>query len=447
MKKVLLATTALALTTGVASAEITFSGKGEAGFYRTGKAAENKGTLKSTSKDVTFTSDIAVIDYDNINGKQRQNGLSIVTSTAGSLDATEHAAAVTAYRNAVKALATAQAGGNRAAIAQAAFDLEVATLDLDGSTAGSAAVKTSDMMAYSGYDLNVAASGASDNGMTFAMAFDMGAGSIADQDDDRALDAQAAAVDTSALTIGYAGYTLAIGDEKVDDQYDADGWNADVSLSGSLGDLTFTIATDLDDDVAAVAAVANKYDVDYTSQVLTADVAAKAALTKAAIVDYTAGSAKVAAVYNPTSYSIGYKMGDVAFSMAGTEHDAYGNAAAKMSLTYTVSDALSATVSSDNVGSYKDIGKLSATYKLSDMLTLTASVKDDKDHALNTNTAGRQSSDVTVAYSAGAMAASFNTDESSNWWVNAQYDLGGGAQAFTTFDHTEFLVAGVNFAF
>ena len=36
MKKVLLTTTALAMTAGVASAEITFSGNGEAGFYRTG---------------------------------------------------------------------------------------------------------------------------------------------------------------------------------------------------------------------------------------------------------------------------------------------------------------------------------------------------------------------------------------------------------------------------
>ena len=39
MKKVLLTTTALTLAAGVASAEITFSGKGEAGFYRNAPAA------------------------------------------------------------------------------------------------------------------------------------------------------------------------------------------------------------------------------------------------------------------------------------------------------------------------------------------------------------------------------------------------------------------------
>jgi hypothetical protein len=140
-------------------------------------------------------------------------------------------------------------------------------------------------------------------------------------------------------------------------------------------------------------------------------------------------------------------MGDMSFSMAGTDHDAFGNAAAKYSLTYALMPSLSATLSSDNLGTYKDVGKLSATYTLSDAMSITASVKDDKDHPLNTNTGGKQSQDMSIAYSAGAMSATIATDESSNWWVNAKYDLGGGATAFTTFDHSEFLVAGVNFAF
>ena len=37
MKNLLIATTALVATAGMASAEITFSGKGEAGMYRTAK--------------------------------------------------------------------------------------------------------------------------------------------------------------------------------------------------------------------------------------------------------------------------------------------------------------------------------------------------------------------------------------------------------------------------
>jgi hypothetical protein len=295
-------------------------------------------------------------------------------------------------------------------------------------TAATTKGATPKLAAYSGYDFNAALSASSDNGMTFAMGFDMGAGHIADQDDDRAMDAQAGAVATDELTITYAGYTVGIGNDNIDDLYD-DTQNGDVSLAGSLGDLTFSLVTDMDDDVKAVEA-----STSYTA----------ATATKPASFTTTAASDPV---YNPTSYAIGYTMGNIAFSMAGTEHDDRGHAAAKMSLAYTVSDATTVKLESDNVGTYKDIAKVSLTQKLSDAITITASMKDDKDHALNTNKNKAQSSDISVAYSAGALGATLATDEGSNWWVNAQYDLGGGAQAFTTFDHTEFLVAGVNFKF
>jgi len=324
--------------------------------------------------------------------------------------------------------ANADAEKDAIALLEAKLAAAKKVYDLAKGSAAAAKGATPKLKAYSGYDFNVALSGASDNGMTFAMGFDMGAGHIADQDDDRAMDAQGGSIATDELTITYAGYTVGIGNDNIDDLYD-DTQNGDISLSGSLGDLTFSLVTDMDEDVKAVAA----------SQVYTNSATAGA--------DTFVDTAAVAAVYNPTSYAIGYKMGNIAFSMAGTEHDDRGHAAAKMSLNYTVSDALSVKLESDNVGTYKDIAKVSVTSKISDALSITASVKDDKDHALNTNTGGKQSQDVSISYSAGALSSTLATDEGSNWWVNAKYDLGGGAQAFTTFDHTEFLVAGVNVAF
>jgi len=397
MKKVLLTTTALVLTAGVASAEITFSGTAEAGFYRTGKV--KAGTAATKGK---YTASASAITYD-------------ATATAATTTA-EDVRDLQAAHNAQ--LADTTASDTVASDTATQLALEAGQLNLAHITPVAEA-KTGDMVAYSGYDFNVAASGASDNGMTFAVGFDMGAGLIADQDDDRAMDAQAGTIATSAMTIGYAGYTVEIGDDKIDDLYD-DTQNGDVSIAGSLGDLTFKLVTDMDDDVKKSYASASSTGA------------------------YVAGKA---AVWNPTSYSIGYSMGDISFSMAGTEHDDRGNDAAKMSLTYKMLPSLSATFSSDNVGTYKDIGKVSATYTLTDAMSITASVKDDKKHALNTNKDGKQSQDVSIAYAAGAMSATLATDESSNWWVNAKYDLGGGATAFTTFDHTEFLVAGVNFAF
>ena len=462
MKKVLLTTTALVMTAGVASAEITFSGKGEAGFYRNAPSAATTGTA-AAAVDVTSTvatngqtaastagSGLAVADANNREAGFDANGaLTVLAATTadGTVAANRVseltaavAAAQLAVNNASDALNAAAVGANTTdaqridlqstlAAAQANLALQQEALSVATGVAATGKGATPNLSSYSGYDFNVAVSGASDNGMTFAMGFDMGAGMIADQDDDRAMDAQAAAVATSAMTIGYAGYTIEIGDDKIDDVYD-DSQNGDVSIAGSLGDLTFKIVHDMDDDIKAVAA----------SKVFTAGVAGTTAAT---FVD----TAAVTAVYNTTSYSLGYTMGNVAFAMASTDHDDRGHAASSFALTYTMSDSLSAAYSVDNVGTYKDIAKLSATAKISDMLSITASVKDDKDHALNTNTGGKQSQDVSISYAAGSLGATIATDESSNWWVNAQYDLGGGAQAFTTFDHSEFLVAGVNFAF
>jgi len=402
MKKVLLTTTALVLTAGVASAEITFSGVGEAGFYRTAKV---KAAAAPTTGTYTVDTTDNELDYN-------------ATATIAGSAAVSDAATVFAKEKAL-ANSLATTGSTADTIGEDRLDLLAAQLNKARQTA-TAAAKAGDMVAYSGYDFNVAASAASDNGMTFAFGFDMGAGHIADQDDDRAMDAQGGAIAADEVTIGYNGYTIKIGDDLIDDLYD-DSQNGDVSLGGSFGDLTFNIVTDMDKDVAAAKATFN---------------ATSGKLTEA-----------VTAVYNPTSYSVGYSMGDMSFTMAGTDHDDFGNAAAKYSLTYALLPSLSATLSSDNVGTYKDIGKLSATYTLSDAMSITASVKDDKDHALNTNTGGKQSQDFSIAYSAGVLSATVATDESSNWWVNAKYDLGGGATAFTTFDHSEFLVAGVNFAF
>jgi hypothetical protein len=427
MKKVLLTTTALVLTAGVASAEITFSGVGEAGFNRSGKT---KAVAAALGKKHLHT----IVDT-----KVKRSTVSTTTATAA-----EVAALLVTLNNAKGTLAakertlaeTSNAADKAAydalksAVAVAQKDVALADANYTAAlgTAAAAAVKAGDMQAYSGYDLNVAASAAADNGMTFAFGFDMGAGQIADQDDDRAMDAQAGTIAADEVTIGYNGYTIKIGDDLIDDLYD-DVHNGDVSLAGSFGDLTFNVVTDLDKDVAANPGTY---------------VAATGAGATYKAATWTAASA---AEWNPTSYAIAYSMGDMSFSMAGTDHDQFGNAAAKYSLTYALMPSLSATLESDNLGTYKDIGKLSATYTVSDAMSITASVKDDKDHALNTNKGGKQSNDFSIAYSAGVLSATVATDESSNWWVNAKYDLGAGATAFTTFDHSEFLVAGVNFAF
>ena len=304
------------------------------------------------------------------------------------------------------------------------------------ATAAVAAVATSDMVAYSGYDMNVAMSAETDSGIVFGMGFDMGAGLIADQDDDRAMDTQVETIDTSALTATMNGYTLSIGSDKLDDTYD-DTQNGDIGLSGNIGGVSFNLVHDLTDEVKAVAA----------STVFTKEDTSKGARGDH---DYVAATfvetAAVAATIETTSLSLGGAVGDIAWSLAATTGDDRGDSAAKGSVTYSGVENLSLTLAHDNVGKLAGITKVTAAYTMGS-LTATLSMADDKNHAGNTNKNSKASNNLSLAYAANGLAATFATDESSQWWVNTQYDLGGGAQAFATVDHTEFAVVGLNFNF
>ena len=132
MKKVLLTTTALTLAAGVASAEITLSGKTEAGVIRTGTTAAQAATTTSgafTYYDASLDQIVEVAD-----------GSAAVTLATGDI----------------------VLGGTNGTDAVAA-----------GSVADSFTV-------YSGIDINMAASATASNGYTYSIAADIGGGSIAD---------------------------------------------------------------------------------------------------------------------------------------------------------------------------------------------------------------------------------------------------------------------------
>jgi len=115
-------------------------------------------------------------------------------------------------------------------------------------------------------------------------------------------------------------------------------------------------------------------------------------------------------------------------------------------LGYAAGDALSFTLKHDTDGAAEAINTLSATYTM-DAISLTVSASDDKNHARNTNKSKKASQNMTIAYANGPLTASFNNDESSQWWVTSAYDLGNGADIFATVDHTEFAVVGLSFNF
>jgi outer membrane protein OmpU len=458
MKNLLIATTAIVATAGMASAEITFSGKGEAGMYRTAKVkavAQKFGTAvtvtSAAATDVLdLTGTLASVDY-NADGALTVTAADLVDASAAAAVAhTGDAADVTRIKAAITvATAAAEAAGNAAVVHEAAGAVADAVVDRDLQTAalaqlarheaelavvqGTAAVvakAAGDMVAYSGYDMNVAMSAESDNGIVFGMGFDMGAGLIADQNDDRAMDPQDATIATSALTATMNGYTLSIGSDKLDDTYD-DTQNGDIGLSGNVGGVAFNLVHDLTDEVKKVDG----------STVYTVN-----AGTTIAGLDTLVVTDAVAATIETTSLSLGGAVGDIAWSLAATTGDDRGDSAAKGSVTYSGIENLSLTLAHDNVGKLEGISKVTAKYTMGS-LTATLSMADDKNKNSNTNAGGKASNNLSLAYAANGLAATFATDESSQWWVNTQYDLGGGAQAFATIDHTEFAVVGLNFAF
>ena len=408
MKRILLTTTSLVLAAGVAQAEVTFSGKAEAGVSRTAKVKASAPTLGSgwaydgTSGVLTLTKTgtlvsapgtTAAVDQLAVDAAEHAYHASQSTATLGDLNVTK----ATQAKNA----------------ANRAYRL------------GTEAKKAGDMVAYSGYDLEVAVSSTLDNGMELSAAFDMGAGSIADRDDDRVLDAQAAAVALSAVTIKNGGVTYVIGQDKIDDLY-SDKQNGDVSVSGAMGGISYTLVADLDKDTAAVAGTTTHDDTAGAETFVVVDA--------------------VAAVYESTSLKLSGAAAGVTWSFTTTNKDDFGDAASKVTLGYAAGDALSFSLTHDTDGKAEAINTLSATYTM-DAISLTVSGADDKNHARNTNTGSKASQNLTIAYANGPLTASFNNDESSAWWATTSYDLGNGADIFATVDHEEFAVVGLTFAF
>jgi len=347
MKKVLLTTTALTLAAGVASAEITLSGKTEAGVIRTGTTAAQAAT--TTSGAFTY--------YD--------------ASADTIVEVADGSAAVT--------LATGDIvlGG---------------TNGTDAVAAGSAA---DSFTVYSGIDINMAASATASNGYTFSIATDIGGGSIADVAD-KEIDAQGETITAPTMTIGAGAYTITVGNDLIDDYYDGDLSDYDLGVSGTTSGVNYGIAFNTE---------------------------------KGASSQWTA--------------TAGMDMGGVSLDVNANEVDGAENQVAIIA-GYTM-DTITLTLTNDNKGAAKDIGTMKIAYADGPM-TASYAIKNDKDHASNTNSGGKQSWDITLGYTMGSATVSYSTNESSAWEADVAYDL-GGANAFIATDSKSTVLAGVNFSF
>jgi hypothetical protein len=262
----------------------------------------------------------------------------------------------------------------------------------------------------SGVDLNMAVSATAGNGMTMSATVDLGEGELIDYNDDFAVDAQydaaagAGAVGSSAspaITLGYNGITAVVDAGGVDDVYD-DAQHDDVSIAMDLAGFSTTITMDTD------------------------------------------------AADSHGSYSVGYTVGDLTATLtgstdtgstttAGVTNDHSGS---KIALAYKMGD-LSLNASTDDNGDQNSTHTAGFSYVM-DSITVAYTIKNDLEE-------GWKDYDTSVSYSAGALTASYATDEAGVSKVIAEYDMGGGATLFASSKSTKgtnnFQTLGMNFKF
>jgi outer membrane protein OmpU len=232
-----------------------------------------------------------------------------------------------------------------------------------------------DMQFTSGYDFDVTVSGSSDNGITMSGVFDLGGGSLVDYDDDDAIEAQAGSTTSMDVAVSYAGWTLTVDQNGIDNAYTDDAAAQDASLSGSLGGLSLTVTADLEAD--------------------------------------------------HNSYSASYTMGDFAVTASGTNDDEANGDASAVSVKYTMGDLAITYKTADEANDAEDDSSVALVYSMDNITLSYTSIEPG-----GANKDFGDEWDMKVSYAAGPLAASFNVDEADATTMIAEYDLGGGVTAF-----------------
>jgi len=251
-------------------------------------------------------------------------------------------------------------------------------------------------------DINMALSGAYDNGMTMATTIGWDVGREADYNDDFQLDAAEGGASAASpnMTIGYAGYTFTVDGEGLDNLYDDANTSGNFGVAGSMGGVDFALTTNID------------------------------------------GGDSV------NSYSLGYSAGDITATMTGT-NDHGGVDATKIVVAYAMGDTTLTLTSDDADDNADTVTKVGVSTKI-DAITFSYT-------AATNGTAGSSVGDdwdASIGYSAGALGASYSLDEDDRARLVVDYDLGGGASAFATMQagaandgSGDFTAMGINFKF
>ncbi|MDA9004535.1 hypothetical protein N9J49_00620 [Amylibacter sp.] len=242
MKKLLIATTALVATAGMASADITISGHAAAGIY---------------------------------------NGLSNKDATAVAA-ATKSSSTLSYFDVSAGAMSTTGAG--TAGVSLAAGDILVA--GTDGTAAVVKSVGTySEEGIYSNAGVDFTMTGATDNGITFSAAVNIDAGTEIDAGDFELDGADGGTAGLGSVSMSGAFGTLSFDNGGIENLYSDGLTNADVSYSTTVGAVSLTVAHDTDAATDSSNSISAGYSASGMAFTLTAS-EAKAGTSASLAVSY-----------------------------------------------------------------------------------------------------------------------------------------------------------------
>ncbi|MDC0564911.1 hypothetical protein OAO56_01365 [Amylibacter sp.] len=306
MKKLLIATTALVATAGMASADITITGHAAAGIYSgLDYTAKVTGRVPATLQSTT--------DATLVSSKVKAGTTTALVAAAATVEETSAANLLT-RQNAVRAAEELLAEADTELLHHiATVGLADAKANLAAATS-TAASKSGDGV-YSNAGVDFTMTGATDNGISFSATVNIDAGTEVDTGDFELDGADGGTAGLGAVSMTGTFGTLTFDDGGIDNLYDDDLAAADVSYSTTVGAVSLTVAHD------------------------------------------TAGTAA------SNSLKAGYSASGMAFTLTASEAAGAGTSA-KVAVGYALNDTVSISASTDQVAGKESIQTIGAVTTL-----------------------------------------------------------------------------------
>ncbi|MDC1410494.1 hypothetical protein N8369_07675 [Amylibacter sp.] len=389
MKKLLIATTALVATAGMASADITISGHAAAGIY---SSLSNKDATAAVKEVAAIAGVISAAE---------ESASAVAEVVAGAVDAAmvtavlaEVAAAQIDVANAEADLAAGvgsptllKVATDRLAQANADIAAMAGTAAVDAAAASVGTYSADGVYSNAGVDFTM--TGATDNGISFSATVNIDAGNEIDAGDFELDGADGGTAGLGAVSMTGTFGTLTFDNSGIDNLY-SDATTHDVSYSTTVGAVALTIGH----SVGALAA-----DADY----------AKA-----------------------TSFSASTTQSGMAFTLTGSETAA--GTSASLGMSYALNDTVTITADTDQVAGAESVQTIGAATTLNGV-------------SVSVESANNSTWDVDLGYTAGGFALTYGVDETDGWTATATAALGGGATFAAGVNDEDSMYAGLSFAF